>query len=261
MAMILTPHMSLIHIFFMIFSPVESWVFGWTNSSGETQFESGVETEYRPCTQIHQAKGELVDWDSEEQPVCWQIYRDVDCKNSGGHACHMLSKNASDDFAAFSVYPRDPSATATSTFTTTRTAAASTTNEQAYTTSPTSSTANSSAKGPGPSKRLSGGAIAGVVIGGLIGVAIVAALVYRLARRRKLSVTVNETMKPHSDPSSATSETSEPYIEPSTPAASPVIHSTQPTVELEADSPPVEMSDSHRVVELETPGTLKTNLR
>ncbi|KAH8424468.1 EGFR-like transmembrane domain-containing protein [Aspergillus melleus] len=253
---------TLIYTLFSILSPVSGWAFGWTNSSGNTQFESGTETEYRSCTRIHQAKGKLFDWDSEEQPICWQIYRDVNCKDSGGHACHMLSKNASDDFAAFSVYPRDSSVTATSALATSTLSTATTpTSGRSSITSNSLATSSTTKKAAESSKPLSGGAIAGVVIGVLFGVAIVAVLICFLVKRRKVSPTEGEPIKPRLKAPSVTSQVPEPYVDPTSsrtsPRTSPAIPSTQPTAELQGDSAPMEMSDSHRVVELETPGTIK----
>lgn len=251
-------HVILTYTLYSLLSPATGWVFGWTNSSGHTQFESGTKTEYRSCTRIQQAKGELIDWESEEQPVCWQIYRDENCKSSGGHACHMLSKSASDNFAAYSVYPRDSSITVTSTFASTKASdTTSSTSEESSSTSTSPATSSSIENAPMSSKSLSGGAIAGLVIGLVTGVAVVAVLAYFLVRRRRASATEKGHMKSSTAPPSTISTACGLYLERNSPTTNLAIASSQPTAELHGNSAPVEMSDSHRILELETPGTWK----
>ncbi|PLN78176.1 hypothetical protein BDW42DRAFT_202273 [Aspergillus taichungensis] len=87
--------------------PTTAWAFAYTNQTGSTRFIHGYESDLRECTVANIAKGKLVDYDSQGDRVCVSIYRDETCTDSAGYACHTHVHNASANFAAYSIYPRE----------------------------------------------------------------------------------------------------------------------------------------------------------
>ncbi|PKY05787.1 hypothetical protein P168DRAFT_326102 [Aspergillus campestris IBT 28561] len=90
--------------------PTTAWAFAYTNQTGSTRFIHGYESDLRKCTVANIAKGKLVDYDSQGDRVCVSIYRDETCTDSAGYACHTHVHNASANFAAYSIYPREEEA-------------------------------------------------------------------------------------------------------------------------------------------------------
>lgn len=90
--------------------PTTAWAFAYTDQTGKTRFIHGYESDLQKCTVADIAKGKLVDYDSQGDRVCVSIYRDETCTDSAGYACHTHVHNASDNFAAYSIYPREEEA-------------------------------------------------------------------------------------------------------------------------------------------------------
>ncbi|PLB33723.1 uncharacterized protein BDW47DRAFT_120939 [Aspergillus candidus] len=90
--------------------PTTAWAFAYTNQTGNTRFIHGYESDLRKCTVANIAKGKLVDYDSQGDRVCVSIFRDETCTDSAGYACHTHVHNASANFAAYSIYPREEEA-------------------------------------------------------------------------------------------------------------------------------------------------------
>ncbi|KAL5361273.1 hypothetical protein BJX96DRAFT_176086 [Aspergillus floccosus] len=235
-----------------------AWTFVWHNAQNNSFVESGS-SDY-PCTQVANPEGMAFEYDSEEDPTTIYLYGNNNCAGTpGGQADHYLAKDAGNFIGSFRIVDRTKTASSSVSATPTVTSTATASSTQSATTgtgsaAQTTSTADAATAEGGSS--LSGGAIAGVVVGVVAGVALIAAVVFFLVRRRRRSAAAAaaagavgagsaESGTPTLVQSPAMQEYKDPLKEP------PQTQSKPPqVVELAGDSL-VEMSDSHRVNELE----------
>ncbi|KAG2413924.1 hypothetical protein HFD88_003115 [Aspergillus terreus] len=234
-----------------------AWTFVWHNAQNNSFVESGSSN--YPCTQVANPEGMAFEYDSEEDPTTIYLYGNTNCAGTpGGQADHYLAKAAGNFIGSFRIVDRTKSTTATPTSTVTT----ATTSSTPSATTGTGSAAQTTAAGAATSKggsALSGGAIAGVVVGVVAGVALIAAVVFFLVRRRRKSAAaaeaggagLAESGAPTLIQSPAMQGYKEALKEPEHPVVTNQTQSKPPQVmELAGDSL-VEMSDSHRVNELE----------
>lgn len=176
-----------------------------------------------------------------------------------GWACDPpWKKSSSRDLSAFEVYNGVASSSSVSpTSTSTATSASTATADSATT---TAAAAGSSSSG---GSSLSGGAIAGIVVGVVAGVAIIGALAFFLGirRRRRNEATVDPAQNTNAVPpptSPGNPSMDKPMAWAQAPDKEEDRYRVAPGsrfVELPGDNTVTELSDSHRVVELESPNT------
>ncbi|EAU38501.1 predicted protein [Aspergillus terreus NIH2624] len=234
-----------------------AWTFVWHNAQNNSFVESGSSN--YPCTQVANPEGMAFEYDSEEDPTTIYLYGNTNCAGTpGGQADHYLAKAAGNFIGSFRIVDRTKSTTATPTSTVTTATTSSTPSATTGTGSAAQTTAAGVATAEGGSA-LSGGAIAGVVVGVVAGVAIIAAVVFFLVRRRRKSAAAAEAGQAGLAESGAPTLIQSPAMqgykealkEPEHPVVTNQTQSKPPQVmELAGDSL-VEMSDSHRVNELE----------
>lgn len=227
-----------------------AWTYVWRDPSNSSFVESGSSD--FPCTEINNPKGMVYEFDSEGDPVAILMYGNTNCSGRpGGEAWKYYSKPAGNDVRSFKIEDRTKASSSS-------TSATSMTTTHATTVTATPGPTTSAAESSGSS--ISGGAIAGAVVGGVAGVAIIAALLFFLLRRRKKAAGsgIPDTMPP---PPMSQGHVSSPVdegqvkkedikVEPPTPAPAPARAPVRP-VELAGDAGVVELSDTHRVTELE----------
>lgn len=231
----------------------QAWTLVWQDASGNSYVEhndTGVS-----CTKIRHEQGRRFEWDAEEGPFAISLYTNGDCSGRpAGYADHFWDHNATkalDSFKVDSTAMTTSSASMTTSTTTTASSPDTTSQSQA---SPTTTGAPSSPSGSG----LSGGAIAGVVIGVIAGVTLIAGALYLIVRRKppgagNAGVNVGYPHATDASPSSfgpgLVSLESKNQVSSSGPGSA--AHSPVRMVELQGNSPAVELSNNHAVNELE----------
>lgn len=191
-----------------------------------------------------------------------KFYTDDNCEGDvAGWACDPpWKKSASTDLSAFEVYNGVASSSSVSSLSPTSTATSASTAAAESTTTTAGAAAGSSSSG---GSSLSGGAIAGIVVGVVAGVAIIGALAFFLGirRRRRNEATVDPAQNTNAIPpptSPGNPSMDKPMAWAQAPDKDQDRYRVAPGsrfVELPGDNTATELSDSHRVVELESPNT------
>ncbi|PLB33616.1 uncharacterized protein BDW47DRAFT_121040 [Aspergillus candidus] len=244
-------------------STASAWALIWRNASGFPRTEHT--NEIQPCKQIDHAKGEQFDWDAQGGDWCIYFYMQDNCTQGKGHECNNRDwvTTASADLKSFKIEEgfsskaTVPTATATETVTVDR-------DVEVPVSAPPSA-----------------GVIAGAIVGAIVGAVAFILLGWFLGRRGGASAAGAEgdaaagggaaggdaaataaavaaaaeeeekkfapperppTRPQHTDSFSNTSQMTPP-LHPPVPVA-------YPPAELLATTGEVEMSDSHRVVEM-----------
>ncbi|KAL4897544.1 hypothetical protein BDV59DRAFT_197835 [Aspergillus ambiguus] len=232
---------------FLLFTPSTAWTFVWHNAQNNSFVENGS-SDY-PCTQIDNPQGMVFEYDSEDDPTTINLYGNSDCSGTpSGQADNYHTKAASDFIGSFLVIDRSKTSSTTAAPSATTTQSVKTVTASAGAT--TTSAADSSSS-------LSGGAIAGVVVGVVAGVALVAALIFFLVRRRKKAAATAAAAAAVStespDVGAAPPPPMQVYDDRLKEPIGGMDQAPRPmrVTELPGDSGMVEMSDTHRVNELE----------
>ncbi|CBF90380.1 predicted protein [Aspergillus nidulans FGSC A4] len=221
--------------------PIRShaWTFVWRDAQNNTHVPSGSSD--FPCTEIANPPGMVFEYDADGDFTTFYVYQNTNCSGDPtGWAEHYHSKPASNFLGSFQIVDRRKTQSATA------------------------SSTSSTASGDTP---LSGGAIAGAVVGAVAGVALMGALVFVGVRRRnnKPVTTAGSAITSNGPAGSGVvptlievqKDTLQPDERPMKNEWVAVAGSEQkPTrmAELPGDFEAVEMSDSHRVNEIEGTG-------
>ncbi|KAI9932921.1 hypothetical protein ASPWEDRAFT_33922 [Aspergillus wentii DTO 134E9] len=269
------------------FPAVSAWSFIWRNESDYPFTQHS--TDPQPCTSINHAQGKEYDYNPEDDGYWIWLWTSDNCSgDTAGHSEPSIwRKNASIDLHSYLIGNENkvavissstiPSATSTS-------ATSSPSSSASSSSTPSSASSGESSSGSGSS--LSGGAIAGIVIGVIAGVAILGALFFFLGRRNRQKAAAEtpqqsdmQSTSPGAPgaPGASTSPVAPPYAGLGGMAApqagvyeamavpksetgyanSPMSATTQEAYrpsrmhELVGDNGTAEMSDTHRVNELE----------
>ncbi|KAA8649443.1 hypothetical protein EYZ11_008128 [Aspergillus tanneri] len=257
---------------------LDPWYFTWTDPSKETHSESGSKPEI--CKEIDNPIGRHFEWGAGDG-WCIYFWENRNCTGyaSAGHTCkpwpwkadaqhsHLRSFKVAVNGTAVPTSPSDLTSASLSTSTTTSSTSSSTSSPISSPTNIPTSTPTADAlsvENTDSSGSLSGGAIAGVVIGVLAGVALLAAAVWFVFfRRQKKPATTPESSSAPDPPATDNDADKEelvpreppPAFEPT--AELPYTPKEKPPIELRGDNAMVEMSDSHRVVELDATETVQ----
>lgn len=247
-----------------------AWVFTYRNGSNyATSFDDARNN--KSCTKIDNPAGSKFEWEPQGGPWCLHLYTDTNCTLGGGHTCRGIDwyKESSKDLHSFEVQHQPPGYEDPTKQTSSTTSRVPATVTVTSTDPPTAAPVAASGR-----KALSGGGIAGVVIGVLAGVALFAALGFFLGKRagrrqggESAAAAVAaaaggmqngggsaDEPKPATSPASQTQA-----LSPDSPVSGEQTYRPPGSrmVELVGNNGTSELSDTHRVMELDGSSTVK----
>ncbi|GIJ86457.1 hypothetical protein Asppvi_005346 [Aspergillus pseudoviridinutans] len=223
---------------------VNAWALIWRNASDYPTTEH--DTQPLPCKQINQTKGKEFNWDAQNGPWCIYFFTEANCTNGRGYECNGLDWNApaAVDLLSFKIEAKSVSSSAATSVSTVTVIPSATDG-----TFPVRNATGSS---------LSGSQVTGVVIGTIAGAVTLALATFFLGQRyprRSMETTaiadyepatVLDQQNPLNDPSNA----ERLQIAANNPPTTAMQSRPQHRAELVGNTGTVELSDTHRVVEI-----------